>query len=151
MRKTNLIVAILVIFVIALTGCGVAKGPAGPAEVDISQFPDAYEYDVYEWPKFGITEKIPTPMWSNRGEIYWDSGDSFCCEVGYSTQENYGSYVKACQDAGYTENYYSIPGGLYYATNSEGNAVLLIYDDYSYSLQIQTTSNPETWNRPWID
>lgn len=151
MRKTNLIVAILVIFAITLTGCGVTKEPAEPAEVDISQFPDASEYDEYEWPRFGIAKKIPTPMWSNRGEIYWDMEDSFCCDVGYSTQENYNKYVKECQDAGYTENYYSVPGMMYYATNSEGNAVLLVYSSYGEYVEIQVTSNPETWNRPWMD
>ena len=148
MRKANLIAAILVVFAIVLTGCGAAKGPA---EVDISQFPDAYEFDVYEWPAFGITENIPTPMWSNRGEIYWDTNDSFCGEVGYATQKDYDDYVKECQDAGYTENYYSVPGSLYYATNAEGYAVLIIYEEYGDSVQLQVTSNPETWNRPWID
>lgn len=151
MRKTNLIVTILVICAILLTGCNTTKEPAGPAEVDISKFPDAHEYEKYEWPTFGITEKIPTPMWSNRGEIYWDTADSFCCEVGYSTQGNYDSYVKECQGAGYTENYYSIPGSLYYATDSEGCAVLLTYAKYDASVQIQVTTNPESWNRPWMD
>lgn len=151
MRKTNLIIAVLMICALVLAGCSTAKEPAKPVEVDISQFPDASEYDEYEWPAFGITQKIPTPMWSNRGEIYWDMENSFCCDVGYSTKENYNSYVKECQDAGYTENYYSVPGSLYYATNSEGYAVLLIYSDYGEYVEIQATSNPETWNRPWMD
>lgn len=120
-------------------------------EIDISQFPDADEYDEFEWPSFGVTENIPVPTWSNRGYVYLDTSESFCGEVGYTTLDDYNSYVKQCQVDGYVENYYSVPGYLYYAENTDGCAVLLLYNDSGEYAQIQVTTNPESWNRPWIE
>lgn len=120
-------------------------------EIDISKFPDADEYDAFEWPSFGITENIPMPTWSDRGSVYLDTSESFCGEIGYTTFDDYNSYVKQCQADGYIENYYSIPEYLYYAENADGCAVLLLYSDYGEYMQIQVTTNPESWNRPWMD
>lgn len=120
-------------------------------EIDISKFPDADEYDEFEWPSFGVTENIPVPTWSNRGEVYFDTSETFCGEVGYTTLDDYNSYVKQCQADGYVENYYSAPGYLYYAENADGCAVLLMYDDSGEYMQIQVTTNPESWSRPWME
>ena len=74
-------------------------------EIDISQFPDAYEHDIYSWPTFGLGIKIPIPIWSNRGYIWFDEADRFYCEVGYTTADNFNNYKKAVQDAGFNLNY----------------------------------------------
>lgn len=120
-------------------------------DIDISKFPNADEYDEFEWPSFGITENIPIPVWSNRGEVYFDTSETFCGEIGYTTLEDYNNYVKQCQEEGYVDNYYSAPGYLYYAENTDGCAVLLMYDDFGEYMQIQVTTNPESWNRPWME
>lgn len=126
-----------------------ATKPNTPVEVDISQFPDAEEFDVYEWPSLGAATTIPMPMWSNRGHIYYDSEKQFQCEVGYSTVEDFNDYVKACQEAGYTVNYFSVPDELYYAENSEGQAVMIGYSDYFYYVEIWTAFDTSEWFKWW--
>ena len=123
--------------------------PAAPAEVDISQFPDAKEFDVFEWPSFGPAVNLPTPMWSNRGEILLDSENLFVCWVGYATIEDFNDYVKTCQDAGFTANYFSMPGEGYYGENSEGRAILVTYSKYSSYVEIQSALDTSDWNKWW--
>ena len=127
----------------------VATEPAAPAEVDISQFPDAEEFEVYEWPSFGPAASLPTPMWSNRGKILLDSEDMFVCDVGYATVEDFNDYVKACQEAGFTTNYFSVPGEGYYGENSEGRAILVAYSEYWYYVEIQSSFDTSNWNKWW--
>ena len=109
-------------------------------EVDISQFPDAYEHDVYSWPTFGLGIEIPIPTWSNRGYIWFDEADRFYCEVGYTTVDNFNNYKKAIQDAGFTLNYKNASDA-YYAENEEGIGILIIYTDFWYEMDISVGRN----------
>ena len=109
-------------------------------EVDVSQFPDAYEHDVYSWPTFGLGIEIPIPTWSNRGYIWVDEADGYRCEVGYTTSENFNDYKQAVRDAGFTLNYKNASDA-YYAENEEGVGILIVYSDYYYEMEISAGRN----------
>ena len=109
-------------------------------EVDISQFPDAYEHDVYSWPTFGLGVEIPIPTWSNRGYIWVDEADGYRCEVGYTTSKNFNDYKQAVRDAGFTLNYKNTSEA-YYAENKEGVGILIVYSDYWYEMEISVGRN----------
>ena len=109
-------------------------------EVDVSQFPDAYEHDVYSWPTFGLGIEIPIPTWSNRGYIWVDEADAYNCEVGYTTVDNFNDYKKAVQDAGFTLNYKNASDA-YYAENEEGVGILITYTDVWYEMNISVGRN----------
>lgn len=126
----KIIVAIVsLILTFSLTACGsTVKSPTG--EVDVDKFPEAASYEKFAWPEFGISEKIPKPMWSNRGEIKCDTNVYFNIEVGYSTKADFDSYAKACYDAGFSENYFNnetVIGDLYAADNADGYHISVIY------------------------
>lgn len=128
---------------VAVTNADIAKpGTTNVTltEVDISQFPDAYEHDVYSWPTFGLGIEIPIPTWSNRGYIWVDEADGYRCEVGYTTSENFNNYKQAVRDAGFTLNYKNASDA-YYAENEEGIGILIVYSDYYYEMDISVGRN----------
>ena len=109
-------------------------------EVDVSQFPDAFEHDAYSWPTFGLGIEIPIPTWSNRGYIWVDEADGYRCEVGYTTSENFDNYKQAVRDAGFTLNYKNASDA-YYAENEDGIGILIVYSDYWYEMEISVGRN----------
>ena len=109
-------------------------------EVDVSQFPDAYEHDIYSWPTFGLGIEIPIPTWSNRGYIWVDEADGYRCEVGYTTSENFNNYKQAVRDAGFTLNYKNASDA-YYAENEDGIGILIVYSDYWYEMEVSVGRN----------
>lgn len=120
--------------VLSLVGCtGTADGNktgVKAAKVDPADFPEAEFYPEFEWPAFGISEKLPTPDWSNRGKIDYDTVDYFSVYIGYSTKADYDAYVKKCYDAGFSIDYYSadtVIGYLYSAENEEGYSIEVCY------------------------
>lgn len=128
MKKSIVIIASLIL-VFFLMACG-SNVNTQTGEVDVTKFPEAASYDKFNWPEFGISEKIPSPTWSNRGEIRCDTDNYFGVEIGYSTKANFDSYVKACYDAGFSENYFNnetVLGDLYAADNAEGYHISVIY------------------------
>ena len=128
---------------VAVTNADIAKpGTTNVTltEVDISQFPDAYEHDIYSWPTFGLGIEIPIPTWSNRGYIWVDEADGYRCEVGYTTSENFNNYKQAVRDAGFTLNYKNASDA-YYAENEEGIGILIVYSDYWYEMEISVGRN----------
>lgn len=145
MKKFIVIFVILAICV-SMFGCAARIDPKAPAEVDISQFPDAKEFDVFEWPNTGLGAKLPVPMWSNRGHIFLDSENTVWTQIGYSTLDDYNDYLKACQDAGFTLNYFSLPDNMYYGENEEGCAILIIYSDYEYFIDVKIATDADTLN-----
>lgn len=127
--KKIIIAIVSLILVFSLTACGsTVKAPTG--EVDVDKFPEATSYDKFAWPEFGISEKIPKPTWSNRGEIKCDTDAYFNVEIGYSTKADFDSYVKACYDAGFSKNYFNsetVIGDLYAADNADGCHISIVY------------------------
>lgn len=110
------------------------------AEVDVSQFPDAYEHDIYSWPTFGLGIEIPIPTWSNRGYIWVDEADAYNCEVGYTTVDNFNDYKTAVRDAGFILNYKNASDA-YYAENEDGIGILIVYSDYWYEMEVSVGRN----------
>ena len=128
MKKVIAIIASLIL-AFSLMACSSTVN-VQTGEVDVTKFPEATSYDKFDWPEFGISEKIPSPTWSNRGEIRCDTDNYFGVEIGYSTKANFDSYVKACYDAGFSENYFNnetVLGYLYAADNAEGYHISVIY------------------------
>lgn len=149
MKKfTYVIIAILICTFFAGCTIDVEISKTGNTNRNI---PNAKEFPEIDWPTFGIITKVPTINWSNRGRILADSETLFWGEVGYSTLEDYTSYVEKCQNAGYTENSYNDVGYMYYGEDSEGRAVQVTYNQYSHYIAIQVTHNAETWNKWWLD
>nr|DAL32301.1 MAG TPA_asm: protein of unknown function (DUF4969) [Caudoviricetes sp.] len=120
---------ISLIVLISLTACG-SEGGATVKQVDPTKFPEAEHFEEFAWPEFGISEKLPKPDWSNRGEVEWDMDTYFSVNIGYSTKADFDSYVKECYDAGFTVNYYNnetIIGDMYTASNEEGYMISVVY------------------------
>lgn len=120
-------------------------------EETLPDIPNAKEFPEIEWPTFGAATKIPTPDWSNHGEILIDSETGFWGQIGYSTLDNYTAYVKACQEAGYIEDYYNVAGYMYYGANTDGYAVQLTYNQYEHYVAIQVTHDAASWNKWWVE
>lgn len=118
-------------------------------EESIPDIPGAKEFDTFEWPTFGAVTRIPVADWSDRGMILADSENTFWVQVGYSTQDNYNEYVKACQEAGFTEDYYNVAGYMYYGANTDGYFVQLTYNEYDHYVAIQTGNVDAGWNKWW--
>lgn len=128
--------------------------PEPNVEVEVETPPDvpnAKEFPEFEWPTFGAATKVPAPDWSNYGEILIDSEIGFWGQVGYTTLDDYDVYVKACQEAGYIEDYYSVAGYFYYGANADGYAVQLTYNQYDHYLAIQVTAYASEWDKWWVE
>lgn len=159
--KQFITIIIVAVMCMSLFGCAtnkadvdatpvtVATEPAAPTEVDISQFPDAKEFDVFEWPTLGISTSVPVPMWSNRGRALIDSEDKFWGQVGYATVDNYNDYVKACQEAGFITNYFVLVDTIYYGENSEGHGVFLVYSKYEQFVDIKVLTDTSEIDKWW--
>lgn len=140
---------VMVLFFSFFAGCA-ANINISKAEEQTRGIPNVKEFPEIEWPTFGIVTKVPVPTWSNCGRILADSETLFWGEIGYSTLDDYTSYVEECQSVGYTENYYNNTGYMYYGEDSEGRAVQITYNQYSHYVAIQVTNNAETWNKWWM-
>lgn len=118
--------------------------------VDISQFPDAEDYDVYYWPTFGIASEIPAPAWSNRGWIDYDEADHFRCYVGYTTPDDFHNYIAELQDFGFVLNYFNDGDWRYYAENDAGWGILLYYWEDESHLNLEVARNHEDIEATYI-
>lgn len=119
-------------------------------EVDISEFPDAQEFDEFEWPAVGLSEKLPVPMWSNRGDVIQNSENLLWVKVGYTTVDDFNEYSTACYDAGFSKNFYQLQDNIYYGENEEGYAVLLAYSLDSYVV-IKVSNDTSEWDKWWLE
>lgn len=128
MKKIT-VVLVSLILALSLVACGSTDSkPAG--EVNVNNFPEAQEFSEFTWPEFGLSEKIPVPTWSNRGDILWDTDSYFSVDVGYSTKVDFDSYIKSCYDAGFSVDYFNhetIIGDLYTASNADGYSISVCY------------------------
>ena len=150
--KKFILMAIVIILCFTVAGCGKKTNMEDQATTEpVTEIPGAKEFPEMSWPTFGIATKVPTPDWSNHGEILADSEMLFWCQLGNSTVEKFNDYVKACQDDGYTNNYYSMPGYFYYGEDSDGRAVQLTYDQYDHYIAIQVTGDAAGWTKWWVN
>lgn len=168
--KKFITVVVILSLCMAFAGCTVTIGSANTPNVATNEptdtipetaeeaveeappdIPNAKDFPEFEWPTFGAATKVPTPDWSNRGEILIDSETGFWGQVGYSTLDDYNAYIKACQDAGYIEDYYNVAGYMYYGANADGYGVQLTYNKQDYYMAIQVTAYASEWDKWWVE
>lgn len=159
MNKLFAIVISMVLVVGTLCGCSanseetiskVGK-PVVLTEIDISQFPDAEEYDVYRWPTIGIASEIPAPAWSNRGWIKYDEPDRFYCRVGYTTFDDFSNYISELQEFGFTNNYVNDGEWKYYAETDDGWGIILFFYERNSDMVIQLARDNTTMDKAYVD
>ena len=103
--------------------------------------PDAKDYDVIEWPTYGIATNLPVPTWSDRGQFYGSPSDEtmFWAEIGYTTLKDYEDYVEMCKAYGFNQNIQEEPGSSFIAYNEDGYMIDLLYVPWSKYVDIQLT------------
>lgn len=103
--------------------------------------PDAKEYDVIEWPTYGIATNLPVPTWSDRGQFYGSPSDEtmFWAEIGYTTLKDYEDYVEQLKACGFDQDIQEDPGSSFIAYNEDGYMVDLLYVPWSKYMDIQLT------------
>lgn len=146
-----------IIAIVALSlclGCAACKSSETPVEPPteetIVDIPNAKHFEEFEWPTFGAATKVPTPDWSKNGEILSSSESLFWAQVGYSTMDNFNSYIEACKDSGYIENSYTAGDYLYYGETLDGYGVQITYNKYVHYIAVQVTANAEDWDK-WTE
>lgn len=136
MKKLVMLVCSLAM-VFSLVACGAPSN-----EVNVKKFPNAVEYQEFSWPTFGLASKLPTPSWSNRGEVGVDSAYAFSADIGYTTIDDYDTYIKACYDLGYTEDYFTTSfenTRSFSASTAEGYYIFVTLDE-GYVMTVNVTA-----------
>lgn len=87
--------------------------------------PETNNMKEIEWPSNGLGAMLPKPK-SNLGKISWNNSDTFIVHLGNTTINDFNEYVKACEAAGYT-NDYSKEDKYYSAKNSSSYELDLRY------------------------
>lgn len=87
-----------------------------------------------EWPKSGLADKLPKPD-CQYGEIDFDEDDFFEANVEKTSADDYRSYIKACEDKGFTVDAEK-SNSSYTAADSEGYKLDLYYNSYDKGLRI---------------
>ncbi len=79
----------------------------------------------FEWPTSGLGSLVP-PTTSTLGRVCWDNEKSYIVHVGEMSIEQFNSYVKSCEDAGFVLER-SRGEESYSALNEDGYKVHLMY------------------------
>lgn len=103
--------------------------------------PDAKEYDIIEWPTYGIATNLPVPTWSDRGQFYGSPSDEtmFWAEIGYTTLKDYEDYVEQLKACGFDQDIQEDPGSSFIAYDEDGYMIDLLYVPWSKYMDIQLT------------
>lgn len=80
----------------------------------------------FKWPNSELARLLPVPK-SNIGHIERESSDGFTIYVGNTTKEDYGDYVDACKEHGFTVDYRS-GDDFYYGNNADGYKLRVMYE-----------------------
>ena len=118
------------------------------------EMPDADEYPEVEWPTYGFATKLPTPDWSNNGEIFSNLEAYTRFVVGYTTLDDFENYTEACKKLGYTitgDSSDDVKGYRYYAENDKGYGVLLQYEQMYCELFVTARADTDNWSKSWRD
>lgn len=87
----------------------------------------------YTWPDSTIAAQIPQPK-SHYGQISIDKEDCLHAEI-YKTKEDvYNSYIAACKDKGFTEDYYGTEDS--YSANNAAYHLSVDYDRQHKTMKI---------------
>lgn len=165
MKKT-IIFATTIAIILSFAGCGTratketvaettivtttATEPIGAPTETMTETTEPVETTAEEtigefyWPTFGIVERLPKVDWTTRGQIYVDSPDSFYCDIYDTDLKIFGDYVSACQELGYVNEYYNIPGSAYYGIDDDGYTLTVAYYKDDNRMSISLYNYPET-------
>ncbi len=83
----------------------------------------------YSWPTTGIGSKLPSLI-SDKGKVSTNSSDTFTIYVGNVTIDDFNTYVNSCLAAGYDVDYSKYEKS-FYAENSDGNSLTVIYEGFN--------------------
>lgn len=126
MKKVTAVILSLVMMLV-LSACGG------------SGYDPSEDYTEITWPSSELVSLLPVPE-ALMGEINSESDDYFSVDLG-ATMEQYNAYVTACQEAGFTVDYYKSSSS-FWAYNAEGYYVRVYYSE-SWSEMSITISVPE--------
>lgn len=159
MKKITIAMLILLSVTACFTGCDAnqvstkSTDETQAATTDWGEWKPA-EYPEYEWPKYGIATKLPTPDWSNNGAIYIGSENRIWIYVGYATFDIFEEYAKQCEDLGFNKNTYMSRNGLvpyFYAENEKGYAVKVSYITTDHTLSIDASYDSSDYTKDWLE
>lgn len=86
------------------------------------------EYPAFEWPAFGLSEKLPHPDWISTGKIEYDVENAFSMNAGNVSHDQFKEYVALCHEAGFTD-YRTNNDKEFCAFNADGLSVYISYKD----------------------
>lgn len=111
------------------------------SEMDIHL--DAPEtFETLEWPTNGLAVLLPQPD-SAVGRTMQDSGTAFEIKVGETTKDAYKTYVKACEEAGFTADH-SKTDTEFSANNADGYRITVSYLGFRVmKIRIEAPEAPE--------
>lgn len=121
MKKLVIIFLMMSIVLFSLSACN----SGGKVESVTSK--EQMEFSEFQWPDTEIAKLMPVPK-SNIGNINWSKDYGFVIYVAETSQEDYDSYVKECEDRGFTLNCRK-GEDFFYADNAEGYHVSLNYQE----------------------
>lgn len=122
--KKVLILALSLFVFLSLTACG--------------SNPSTENFTEIVWPSSDLVSKLPVPE-STYGKINSESADYFSVDIGNVTNEQFNSYITACQDAGYTVDY-SKSSTSFSAYNEDGYYVWVSYSSEDDVMDIMTSA-----------
>ena len=127
--KSFLPVVMLMILILAITGCSVKDKPENST-------PGATTPTLpsYGWPATGLASVLPQPE-SARGEIRTDDSSVFKLDVYEVTPLQYHTYVAQCKAAGFCEIVLKYDTTLI-LSNAAGNSLTLQYNEEAGTLKI---------------
>ena len=126
-RKAILPVVMLLIFVIAITGCSTSEKPDNST-------PSITAQPVFHLPTNGLASILPSPE-AARGDVKANDTNVFQLELYEVTPLQYYTYVAQCKAAGFFEILLKYDTTLT-LSNTAGNSLTLQYSEESSTLKI---------------
>ncbi len=123
MKKTLSLVIVCILSACMLCACGGKKS----------------EFSEFTWPNTPVAAQLPIPE-SNVGQVQLEKEDYLSVYVGYTSREEYDSYVDQCKAKGFTVDY-SNADTYYSAYNSEGYHLYISYDNRNEMMDIMVTKS----------
>lgn len=97
---------------------------------------------TYIWPDNALTAMLPKPE-SKKGEITFETEDTFSIDVYKTSKKEYNNYVDNCKKKGFTENYYGTDD-YYSADHADGYSLRLSYNSADKEMSIRISKKIET-------
>lgn len=128
--------------VLLLLGSAVSGCSKDASSYSSSDFSITEDFGEFKWPTSGLATMLPTPE-SNYGEISTESSTSLFVYVGNTSKQQYGAYVEACQEKGFTVDY-SKGADYFHASNTDGYRLSLSYGDEESYMTISLKQQENT-------